>query len=159
MKKIRKIFVALLLVSLMLSQTLCVWGAEKEWYELKEIEINPDEKIIDDEEMQVTPYTRYIMGASVIVRRPSTDTIWMRSEVYCSAEMSKITTVFTLQKKSGSRWVNVGQGSVSVSNDNSMYKSMEATGVSSGTYRCIADTQVISKSGYSETVSVTSDTV
>lgn len=159
LKKVIKFFSVLLLATLMLGQTLYVWGADNEWYELKEVECDQNIKLIDDIDMEITPYTRYIMGASVIVKRPSTDEIWMRSEVYCSAVMSKITTVFTLQKKSGSKWIDVGEGTVSVSNDSRMYKTMEATGVSSGTYRCVADTQVISQSGYSETVSVTSDPV
>lgn len=158
MKKVKYIISVITLMSLVLSQTLCVWGADKEWYNLTEIEIEDQEMTLEEKsgELEITPYTRYIMGASVSVRRPSDGVIWMRSEVYCNETMSKITTVFTLQKKVGSSWVNVGKGTVSVSNDNSMYKSMEATGVSSGTYRCIADTQVVSKTGYTESVSVTS---
>lgn len=85
--------------------------------------------------------------------------IWMRCEVYCTETMSKITTVFTLQKKVGNSWVDVGQGTVSETNTNSMYKTMEATGVSSGTYRCVTNTQVISKTGYSETSSAISGVV
>lgn len=147
------------MITLLVTQTFCVWGEEQEWYILKEAEDDLEVYTVFENDAEITPYTRYIVGASVIIRRPSQDEIWMRSEVYCSEVMSKITTVFTLQKKVGNSWVNVGEGSVSSSNDNSMYKSMEATGVSAGTYRCIADTKVVSKSGYSETVSVTSNTV
>lgn len=160
MKKVKAIFSIILIVVLFSSQTLCVWGEEKEWYILQEIEDDSLESGTElTNDLEVTPYTRYIVGASVTIKRPSSDEIWMRTEVYCSEVMSKITTVFTLQKKVGNRWINVGEGSVSSSNDNSMYKSMEATGVSSGTYRCIADTSVVSKTGYTETVSVVSGTV
>lgn len=144
---------------LLFSQTLSVWGEEHEWYELREIEDDTIDQRVLNEELEATPYTRYILGATAILRKPSNGVLWMRSEVYCTETMSKITTVFTLQKKVGSSWVNVGQGTVSSSNDNSMYKSMEATGVSSGTYRCIADTRVVSKTGYSETISVISNIV
>lgn len=159
MKKRKFIVCIALMITLLVTQTFCVWGEEQEWYILKEAEDDLEVYTVFENDAEITPYTRYIVGASVIIRRPSQDEIWMRSEVYCSEVMSKITTVFTLQKKVGNSWVNVGEGSVSSSNDNSMYKSMEATGVSAGTYRCIADTKVVSKSGYSETVSVTSNTV
>lgn len=156
MKKYKIILPIILLISLFCGQTLTVFGAEQEWYSLTEVDdsLEPGTIVLDEEE--ITPYSRYILGASVIVQKPSSGVLQMRSEVYCTETMSKITTTFTLQKKSGGSWVNVGKGTVSVSNDNSMYKSMKATGVSSGTYRCIADTQVISKSGYAETVSVVS---
>ena len=148
-----------LLVTLIWGQTLQISASELEWYDLHEIEEDKEDTLILEEDLEVTPYSRYILGASALLREPSEGVLWMRSEVYCTEVMSKITTVFTLQKKVGSSWVNVGQGTVSVSNDNSMYKSMEATGASSGTYRCVANTQVISKTGYSETISVVSNTV
>ena len=161
MKKSRFFWGVAILAILLLGQTLTVWGSEQEWYELHEIEINSNinEKLISQEDIGVMPYTRYILGAQAIMKRPSSSVLWMRSEVYCNDTMSKITTTFTLQKKSGNGWINVGQGTVSVTNDNSMYKSMEATGASSGTYRCIADTLVTSKTGYSETISAISNSV
>lgn len=153
MKK-RRIIVPIIMAILLLGQTLSAWGAE--WYNLQEVVDDSEIEVISEEEFSVTPYSRYVLGAKVILKRPSTDVIMMRSEVYCTETMKKISTVFTLQKKVGNSWVNVGQGTVSTSNDNSMYKSMQATGVSSGTYRCIADTQVVSKTGYTESVSVIS---
>ena len=158
MKKYKILVTILLAWTLLFGQTLCAWGAESEWYDLREIE-NYSDISSDFEEAEITPYTRYIVGASVYITHPSSDKIWMRTEVFCSQTMKKITTVFTLQKKIGSSWTNVGYSTVSVSNDNSMYKSMEATGVSSGTYRCIADTQVTSSSGYTETISAVSGEV
>lgn len=161
MKKRLNLWGAIILTILLLGQTLTAWGSEQEWYELHEIDIesNTSAKLISQEDIGIMPYTRYILGAQAIMKRPSTSVLWMRSEVYCNDTMSKITTTFTLQKKSGNSWVNVGKGTVSVTNDNSMYKSMEATGASSGTYRCIADTLVTSKTGYSETISTISNTV
>lgn len=157
MKRIKGICCVVLAI-LLLGQTICTWGAETEWYTLQEID---DQNMgeFGNEKTGIVPYSRYILGTSVSLKRPSSGVIWMRSEVYCTETMSKITTVFTLQKKVGSSWVDVGQGTVSVSNSNSMYKTMEATGVSSGTYRCIANTQVVSKSGYVETSSVVSGSI
>lgn len=156
MKKYKIILPIILLISLFCGQTLTVFGAEQEWYSLTEVDdsLEPGAIVLDEEE--ITPYSRYILGAAVVLQKPSNGVLQMRSEVYCTETMSKITTTFTLQKKSGSSWSNVGEGTVSTSNDNSMYKSMKATGVSAGTYRCIADTKVVSKSGYTETVSVIS---
>lgn len=159
MKKKKLTFPIIMMIVLLLGQTLNVWGAETEWYDLQEITDNSEIEMIFEEESSITPYSRYILGAKVIVKRPSSDVIMMRSEVYCTETMKTISTVFTLQKKVGNRWVNVGQGTVSTSNSNSMYKSMEATGVSAGTYRCVADTRITSKSGYTESVSVTSDQI
>lgn len=159
MRKRKISFLILFLTMFLFGGTLNVWGAEKEWYELHEIDDGSEERLISQEDIEIMPYNRYILGAQAIMKRPSTSVLWMRSEVYCTEIMSKITTTFTLQKKSGSSWVDVGQGSVSVSNDNSMYKSMEVTGASSGTYRCIANTRVVSKSGYAETFTTTSNTV
>lgn len=159
MKKKKLLFPIIMMIILLMGQTLNVWAAETEWYDLQEITENSDAEKISEEELSITPYSRYIMGAKVIVKRPSSDVIMMRSEVYCTETMKTITTVFTLQKKVGNSWVNVGQGTVSTSNSNSMYKSMEATGVSAGTYRCVADTRVTSKSGYTESVSITSNQI
>ena len=158
MKKYKHILTLLMVIGMLFGQMQYVWGAEQEWYDLQEIE--PEQSLLESTgDIEITPYTRYIMGASVSLRRLSSNVLWMRTEVYCTESMSSITPSFTLQKKSGSSWVNVGKGTVSSSNDNSMYKAMEATGVSSGTYRCIADTKVVSKTGYTETVSVVSSTV
>ncbi len=159
MKKRKNIFLVLLFV-LLFTGTLSANAEDMEWYELHEIDNDiSEEKLISQNDMEIIPYTRYILGAQAIMKRPSSSVLWMRSEVYCTETMSKITTTFTLQKKSGNSWINVGKGSVSVTNDNSMYKSMEVTGASAGTYRCVASTQVISKSGYSETFTTTSNTV
>ncbi len=159
MKKYKIILPIILLISLFCGQALTVFGAEQEWYSLTEVDdsLEPGTIVLDEEE--ITPYSRYILGAAVVLQKPSNGVLQMRSEVYCTETMSNITTTFTLQKKSGSSWSNVGKGTVSASNDNSMYKSMKATGVSSGTYRCIADTKVVSKSGYTETISVISGEV
>ncbi len=161
MKKIKKIkyIISAILVILLLNQTLCVWGAEDEWYSLHEVNETQEIREKDLGNMEIVPYARYIMGTSATIKRPSSNVIWMRCEVYCTETMSKITTVFTLQKKVGNSWVDVGQGTVSETNTNSMYKTMEATGVSSGTYRCVTNTQVISKTGYSETSSAISGVV
>ena len=163
MKKFKFFSAIVMLVTLLIGQTLSAWADEREWYELQEVEenISEDDSIVIDIEdgVEISPYTRYILGAKAILKEPSSGVLWMRSEVYCTETMSKITTTFTLQKKSGNSWIDVGKGSVSVTNDNSMYKSMQATGVSSGTYRCVANTRVVSKSGYSETLSVISNTV
>ncbi len=157
MKKYKMILPIILLISLFCGQAFTVFGAEQEWYSLTEVKDNIEaHTIVWDEEAEITPYSRYILGASVVLQKPSNGVLQMRSDVYCTETMSTITTVFTLQKKVGNSWSNVGKGTVSASNDNSMYKSMKATGVSSGTYRCIADTKVVSKSGYTETVSVIS---
>lgn len=144
------------LVITLFAHTLCVSGEELEWYDLQEVIDDSEVEWTSDENTSIVPYARYILGAKVILRQPSSDVIMMRSEVYCTETMRSIKTVFTLQKKVGNSWINVGQGTVSTSNDNSMYKSMQATGVSSGTYRCIADTQVVSRTGYAESVSVIS---
>lgn len=156
MRKRKKIFCILLsLFILIVSQTFTVWGSEIEWYDLREVNVD-SQQIISYDENSITPYARYIMGATVSIVESSSHEVMMRSEVFCTDEMKKITTVFTLQKKSGSKWIDVGEGSVSVSNSTHMYKAMETTGVTSGTYRCIANTMVTSKSGYTESVSVTS---
>lgn len=159
MKKYKFFAVFMLLSVLILGQTFSVSGKEHEWYILQEIEEDVTDEVVLGDELEVTPYTRYILGASATLIKPSSGVLKMRSEVFCTETMSKITTVFTVQKKVGSSWVDVGQGTVSTTNDNSMYKTMQATGVTSGTYRCIADTQVISKTGYAETVSVISNTI
>lgn len=159
MKKRKIILITTLLMLFLFGGALSVWGADEEWYELHEIDEEEEDRLILQENLEITPYSRYILGAQAIMRRPSTSVLWMRSEVYCTETMSKITTTFILQKKSGSSWTNVGEGTVSVSNSNSMYKSMEATGASAGTYRCVANTRVVSKSGYSETYSTTSNIV
>lgn len=156
MKRKTGILITLILI-LLIGQIVPVMGAEPEWYDLKEIAIDDEgQKNTLYSSDEIVPYTRYIMGATATLLEGGANKLLMRSEVFCTEEMATISTSFTLQKKSGNSWVTVGKGSVSVKNSNHMYKGMSASGVSSGTYRCIADTKVTNKVGYSETISVTS---
>ncbi len=161
MKKGKKFIGLLVTFVLLLMQATVVMAEEKEWYELKEKPL--DEIVITNEdfnsEVEITPYTRYIMNVTLTLAKLSSSSLNMRSEVFCIESVSKITTTFDLQKKSGSKWVSVGTGSVSQSNSDHMYKSMTASGVSSGTYRCVATTTVTGKTGYTETVSGISGTI
>lgn len=157
-KKIIGLFVAFILLFM---QATSVMAGEKEWYELKEKPLDGLVVISEDSsaEIEITPYTRYIMNVTVSLVKLSSSSLNMRSEVFCTESVSKITTTFDLQKKSGSKWVSVGTGSVSQSNSDHMYKSMTASGVPSGTYRCVAVTTVTGKTGYTETVSGTSGSI
>lgn len=149
--------VIFLLIAIFMLQTVSVGATEKEWYELKE-----DDTLIEDfqnEEGEISLYTLYIAGATITLKKMGTGEFGMRTEVICSETMKKIETIFTLQKKSGNSWVTVGSGTVSQSNTRTMYKAMSASGVASGTYRCIASSKATSYSGYSETVSITSSSV
>lgn len=156
-RRIRSI-IALIMV-LFICQAIPVSGGEQEWYELNEIAVDEDWQQDISYSDEVVPYSRYIMGASATLLKGGSKELLMRSEVFCTQEMSAITTSFTLQKKSGSSWITVGKGSVSAYNSNHMYKGMSASGVSSGTYRCVADTRVTNSTGYSETISVISGQV
>lgn len=149
----KRVYLSLLLViiALMLQITM-VSASETEWYELKEETFLTDTEQISELETSATPYTLYIMSTTGYIMKVSSSKIGMRSEVFCIEEVTKITTTFTLQKKSGSSWTTVGSGSVSQSNSDHMYKSMTASGLSSGTYRCLLHTSVIGKSGYSESI-------
>lgn len=160
MKKKWKI-VILLLIAMLMMQTSVVRAEDREWYEFKEetVDISSQLKEILDTQTEITPYTRYIMNATVSIVELSSGKLNVRSEVFCNQEVSKITTVFNVQKKSGNSWNSVGSGTVSQSNSDHMYKSMSASGASSGTYRCIANTTVIGKTGYTETVSVISGSI
>lgn len=156
----KRIFSAIVLsIVLLIGQIIPVMGAEAEWYELHEIPVEEGEQAEKTVLDEAVPYTRYIMGTTVTLLQGDSKELLMRSEVFCTDTMSTITTSFTLQKKSGSKWITVGTGSVSVNNSDHMYKGMSASGVSSGTYRCVADTRVTNSTGYSETVSVTSGQV
>lgn len=148
---------AFLLTAIFMLQTIPVGAMEREWYDLKEENILIDDSSSEEEEINL--YTLYIAGATVTLKKMGSGEFGMRSEVICSETMKKIETVFTLQKKSGSSWVTVGTGSVSQSDTRTMYKAMTASGVASGTYRCIASSKATSYSGYSETVSITSSAV
>lgn len=143
---------------ILLFQTMMINAEEREWYELQEDTIQ-EEIQIKEETTEISPYTLYIAGATVTLLKKSDSKVSMRSEVFCSETMKKIETVFELQKKSGNSWITVGTGTVSESNSTSLYKSMSASGVSSGTYRCIASSKATSYSGYAETVSVVSGSV
>lgn len=146
-----------LLISVFVLQTIPVGATEIEWYDLKEENILLED--IQDNNEGISPNTLYIAGATITLQKMGTGKFGMRSEVFCSETMKKIETTFKLQKKSGSSWKTVGTGTVSQNDSNKMYKSMTASGVSSGTYRCVASSKVTSYSGYSETVSITSGSV
>ena len=128
-----------------------------EWYDLKEEDIILENGTNENDGISV--YTLYIGGATLTLQKMGEGKFGMRSEVICSETMKKIETTFKLQKKSGSSWVTVGTGTVSQNDTQTMYKSMTASGVSSGTYRCVASSKATSYSGYSETVSITSSSV
>ena len=86
MKKRKIILITTLLMLFLFGGALSVWGADEEWYELHEIDEEEEDRLILQENLEITPYSRYILGAQAIMRRPSTSVLWMRSEVYCTSK-------------------------------------------------------------------------
>lgn len=145
------------LITVFVLQATSVSASEIEWYDLIEEDIVLEDAPNTNE--QVNPYTLYIGGATLSLQKMASGKFGMRSEVICSETMKKIETTFKLQKKSGSSWVTVGSGTVSQNDTKTMYKAMTVSGVASGTYRCVGTSKVTSYSGYSETVTLTTDSV
>ena len=156
MKKRYKIS-CFLLVLMLVFQTVSVGASEIEWYDLIEEDIVLENGT--DENEGISLYTLYIGGATLSLQEMEPGKLGMWSEVVCSETMKKIETTFKLQKKSGNSWVTVGTGTVSKNDTQTMYKGMTASGASSGTYRCVANSKATSYSGYVESVSITSSSI
>lgn len=113
------------------------------------------EEVVEDsiqDEVLVQPYTKYLGNVHTTIKKASATQILLRADVYCSETVSKIETIFYLQKNYSGTWKTVSTGSASTTNASSMSKGMSVSGVSSGTYRAKTVTRVTDKYGYSESL-------
>lgn len=149
--RIKKKIAVLLAVFLLIAQILPAYAGNiesAEWYDL----VEEDVQMFEDNTSDISPYTLYIMNVITSILKISSNKVGMRADIYCTSTMKTINVTFKLQKLSGSSWSTVGSTSVSASNVASTYKSVTASGLTSGTYRAKAVVVVTDKYGYSETV-------
>lgn len=118
----------------------------EEWYEMVEVS---EEEWTEEPEL-VNPYTLYIMNVRTSIMDGGNGKVYLHAEVCCTTDMQTITTVFYLQKHTSSGWVNVSSGTTSVSDSDTLSKTMSVSGVSAGTYRARTQTLVRSYSGTPE---------
>lgn len=154
-----KKYLAFVLFSVMLiTSTLTVYAGtieNNEWYELIEEEIS----VPENQEVEVTPYTKYLMNVLTTIDKRPSNGVGIRSDVYCSEAMQTIRIDFRLEKKSGSSWVTVGTATAYDANVASTAKSVTASGLAAGTYRASTSALVIDKYGYSESLTSTSGSI
>lgn len=123
-------------------------SSQDEWYEL----IEEDFEFEGTNNPDIQPYTIYLVNVATSIVKINSSKVGMRADIYCSSTVKTINVVFSLQKLSGSTWKTVGTASASASNVASTYKSVTASGLSSGTYRTKATVKATDSSGYSETL-------
>ncbi len=123
-------------------------GSQNEWYEL----IEEDFEFQATNNPDINPYTLYLVNVTTSIVKISSNKVGMRADIYCSTNVKTINVIFSLQKLSGSAWATVGTATASASNVHSTYKSVTASGLSSGTYRAKATVKATDSSGYSETL-------
>lgn len=145
-KKLLAIILSVLVFMMQVAPAFAQENETIEWYELVEGEF----EMGDEPEIQITPYTLYIMNVICSAVKINSNTIGIRAEIHCAAVLKNISVTIQLQKLSGSSWVTVGSKVLSASNVSSTVKSVTVTNLSPGTYRGKATAFVTSASGYSE---------
>lgn len=129
--------------------------SDTEWYDL----VEEDFELTEDTADSIMPRTMYIGNVHTYITKISTGKVGMRADVYCSGTVAKIQTTLTLQKLVNSKWTNVGSGVVSASDNYQMSKSLAASNVSAGTYRARSDTKITAYSGYTESLTVYTNSI
>ena len=149
-----KKYLSILLTVMLLALSIPVYAEKNEensYPMIFEEEGSEIDNLFIDETPQVMPRSQYIMTVQTQAKYLGSNKVAIHVNVYCNSVVSKITTIFYLQKYTGSGWVNVSSGTTSVSNSNTLSKTGTVSGVPSGTYRAKSVTKVTDKYGYSET--------
>ena len=117
-----------------------------------EVEGSEIDNLFEDEEPQVMPRSQYISTVVTTAKYLGSNKVAIHVDAYCNSVVKSITSIFYLQKYTGSGWVNVSSGTISVSNSNKLSKTGTVSGVPSGTYRAKSVTRVMDIYGYAETL-------
>lgn len=149
-----KKYLGMLLSIIMLTMSIPVYAeenVEENYTMIFEDEGSEIDNLFIDEDSPIMPRSQYIMTVQTQAKYLGSNQVAIHVNAYCNSVVSKITTIFYLQKYTGSGWVNVSSGTISVSNSNKLSKTGTVSGVPSGTYRAKSATKVTDRYGYSET--------
>lgn len=148
-----KKYFCVLLSIMLLALSIPVYAeenSEESYAMIFEMEGSEIDSLFENEEMQVMPRTKYISSVQTQAKYLGSNRVAIHVNAYCSSVVNSITTIFYLQKYTGSGWVNVSSGTISVSNSNKLSKTGTVSGVPSGTYRAKSVTRVVDNYGYAE---------
>lgn len=129
---------------LMLSQGISVFAENTEDFSKFEM-IETDQSFTNGSENQVSPNLLYIA-------KVSSNQVGIQGDVVCSTKVKSIKLTCTLQKKSGTKWVDAASKTTTTYDVDGTHKSYIISKVSSGTYRCKASALVTDYNGYSESL-------
>lgn len=149
-----KKYIGILLAFVVLSISMPVYAedtADENYPMVFEEEGSEIDNLFTEQEQPVMPRSKYISTVVTSAKYLGSNKVAIHVDAYCNSVVSKITTIFYLQKYTGSGWVNVSSGTISVSNSNKLSKTGTVSGVPSGTYRAKSATQVVDSYGYAET--------
>lgn len=150
MKKYFSILLSIILLALSIP-VYAEENTEEQYLMVFEEEGSEIDNLFKDETTQILPRSHYIMNVQTTAKYLGSNKVGIHVDAYCNSVVKSITTIFYLQKYTGSGWVNVSSGTISVSNSNKLSKTGTVSGVSSGTYRAKSVTKVTDQYGYSET--------
>lgn len=149
-----KKYLCILISFMLLTLSIPVYAEEntEEYYPMVfEEEGSEIDNLFVDEGSHVNPRSQYIMTVVTTAKYLGSNKVAIHVDAYCNSVVKSITTIFYLQKYTGSGWVNVSSGTISVSNSNKLSKTGTVSGVPSGTYRAKSVTRVTDNYGYVET--------
>ena len=149
-----KKYLSILLTIMLLALSIPVYAEEngEESYPMFfEEEGSEIDNLFLSENPQIIPRSHYIMNVVTSAKYLGSNKVAIHVDAYCNSVVKSITTIFYLQKYTGSGWVNVSSGTISVSNSNKLSKTGTVSGVPSGTYRAKSVTKVTDNYGYVET--------
>ena len=151
MKKYLSILLAIMLMALSIP-VYAEENVEESYSMVFEEEGSEIDNLFEDEHPSIIPRSQYIMTVQTQAKYLGSNQVAIHVNVYCNSVVKSITTIFYLQKYTGSTWVNVSSGTTSVSNTNKLSKTGTVSGVPSGTYRAQSSTKVTDNYGHAETV-------
>ena len=136
---------------LMLSQGISVFAENTEDFSKFEM-IETDQSFTNGSENQVSPNLLYIADILTYIAKVSSNQVGIQGDVVCSTKVKSIKLTCTLQKKSGTKWVDAVSKTTTTYDADGTHKSYIISNVSSGTYRCKASVLVTDYNGYSESL-------
>lgn len=147
----KKIIALLLGCILMLSQGMAVFAENTEDFSNFEM-VETDQNFANENENQVSPNLLYIADILTYIAKVSSNQVGIQGDVVCSTKVKSIKLTCTLQKKSGTSWVDSVSKTTTVYDSDGTHKSYIISKISSGTYRCKASVLVTDYNGYSESL-------
>ena len=102
------------------------------------------------ENTDISTCTLYIADIYTSIVKVSSTQVSIYAETICSQKVKSIKVIYILQKRNGSKWVDIVSRTATAYDVSSTHKSYTISGLGTGKYRCKASAVATGYNGYAE---------